>query len=156
MRTYAAVVHGLLRNELQLWTSVFEMRSTASMRAYVAICCAIVREMQATLFPTASESTKEGAKALKAKPLNDFGSSQINKQVNFMKRSFIFSLIFFYRFCVLFSIDLFTLPFTRLFILVLRLLFFFFLFVSLSSSPHLLSLLLILSFKLSPLLFIQF
>ena len=79
MRTYAAVVHGLLRNELQLWTSVFEMRSTASMRAYVTICCTIVNEMQATLFPSPSESTKEGAKA---KPLNDFGSSQINKQVD--------------------------------------------------------------------------
>ena len=81
MRTYAAVVHSLLRNELQLWTSVFEMRSTASMRAYNAICCTIVSEMQATLFPSPNESTKEGVKALKAKPLNDFGSSQINKQV---------------------------------------------------------------------------
>jgi hypothetical protein len=104
MRTYAAVVHGLLRNELQLWTSVFEMRSTASMRAYVAICCTIVSEMQATLFPTTSESTKEGAKALKAKPLNDFGSSQINKQVHFMTWFFIYSLFILNRFCVCFKL----------------------------------------------------
>ena len=83
MRTYAAVVHGLLRNELQLWTKVFEMRTSSSMRAYVSICCTIVNEMQATLFPSPSDSTKEGTKTIKAKPLNDFGSSQINKQVDY-------------------------------------------------------------------------
>ena len=100
MRTYAAVVHGLLRNELQLWTSVFEMRSTASMRAYVTICCTIVNEMQATLFPSPSESTKEGAKALKTKPLNDFGSSQINKQVDLSIE--ILNLIYFLNLSLLF------------------------------------------------------
>ena len=126
MRTYAAVVHGLLRNELQLWTSVFEMRSTASMRAYVAICCTIVSEMQATLFPTTSESTKEGAKALKAKPLNDFGSSQINKQVLLMKRFSFFH-------CLL-SIDFFF-CFKLIILLFLCLVSFFYLFRYYSSIP---------------------
>lgn len=66
-----------------LWNSIFATRSTLSVTSYVAICYAIISEMQTTLFPTGNVHihAQHGKDGTKPKVQNDFGSSQISKQV---------------------------------------------------------------------------
>ena len=83
MKSYAALVHSLLRNERVLWTNIFTSQNASSMISYIAICNAIINEMQNTLFPSGNVHihAHHGKIGIKPKVQNDFASSQISKQV---------------------------------------------------------------------------
>ena len=81
LKSFASLVHSLLRNEMHLWTAIYTVRNEHCLEAYVSVCYSIIREMEITLFPPTNEQGKDVTKISKSKPFNDFGSSQISKQV---------------------------------------------------------------------------
>jgi hypothetical protein len=60
---------------------MYTVRNNYCLQAYIAVCYSVVSEMEITLFPPANEQGKDLAKVSKSKSFNDFGSSQISKQV---------------------------------------------------------------------------
>jgi hypothetical protein len=66
---------------MNLWNSVYTVRNNYCLQAYIAVSYSVISEMEITLFPPTNEQGKDVAKFSKSKSFNDFGSSQISKQV---------------------------------------------------------------------------
>lgn len=66
---------------MHLWNSIYTVRNKHCLQAYIAVCYSVISEMEITLFPPTTEQGKDVVKISKSKSFNDFGSSQISKQV---------------------------------------------------------------------------